>query len=85
MFTHIPAQCTIKIFTVSGVLVDVIEVDNAVNNRETDWDLNSEANGTAFWDLKSSEGLDVAAGYYIYHVKSHQTGKEKMGKFAVIK
>ncbi|NOX88747.1 MAG: hypothetical protein GXO77_06955, partial [Calditrichaeota bacterium] len=85
MFTHIPAQCTIKIFTVSGVLVDVIEVNNSVSHRGTDWDLNSEANGTAFWDLKTKEGLDVAAGYYIYHIKSLLTGKEKMGKFAVIK
>ncbi|NOX89622.1 MAG: hypothetical protein GXO77_11395 [Calditrichaeota bacterium] len=85
MFTHIPAQCTIKIFTVSGVLVDVIEVNNSVNHRGTDWDLNSEANGTAFWDLKTKEGLDVAAGYYIYHIKSLLTGKEKMGKFAIIK
>ena len=64
---------------------DRIDVDNAVSNRATDWDLNSEANGTAFWDLKTREGLDVAAGYYMYHVKSHLTGKEKMGKFAVIK
>ncbi len=85
MFTHIPAQSTISIFTVSGVLVDVIEVDNAEVNRTSDWDLNSEANGTVFWDMKSSEGLDIAAGYYMYHVKSHVTGKEKMGKFAVIK
>ncbi len=85
MFTHLPAQCTIKIFTVSGVLVDVIEVNNSVGNRSSEWDLNSEANGTAFWDLKSKEGLDVAAGYYIYHVKSHLTGKEVMGKFAILK
>jgi len=85
MFTNIPARSTIKIFTVSGVLVDVIEVDNAIANRSSEWDLNSEANGTAFWDLKTQEGLDIAAGYYIYHVKAHTTGKEKMGKFAIIK
>jgi len=85
MFTHVPAQCTIKIFTVSGVLVDVIEVNNSTAARSRDWDLNSDANGTAFWDLKTKEGLDVAAGYYIYHIKSHLTGKEVMGKFAIIK
>ena len=66
-------------------LVDVIEVDNAITSRENSWDLNSQANGTVFWDLKSSEGLDIAAGYYIYHVTAHVTGKEKMGKFAIIK
>ena len=73
MFTHVPAQCTIKIFTVSGVLVDEIEVDN------------SKDNGVIHWDLKSNEGLDIAAGMYLYHVKSEETGKEKLGKFAIIK
>ncbi len=73
MFTHIPAQCVIKIFTVSGVLVDEIEVQN------------EPSNGIVHWDLKSREGLDVAAGMYIYHVKSLKTGDEKIGKFAIIK
>ena len=85
MFVNIPAQCTIKIFTVSGVLVDEIVVDNAISSRSTAWDTNSSSNGTAFWDLKTREGLDIAAGYYIYHVKSTLTGEEKVGKFAVIK
>lgn len=73
MFTHVPAQCTIKIFTVSGVLVDQIDVEN------------EPSNGIVHWDLKSREGLDVAAGMYIYHVKSLKTGDEKIGKFAIIK
>jgi hypothetical protein len=55
------------------VLVDRIEVQNEPNN------------GTVHWDLLSREDLEVAAGMYIYHVKSNVTGKEKVGKFAVIK
>ncbi|MCI0514868.1 hypothetical protein L0128_16765 [candidate division KSB1 bacterium] len=85
MFTHLPAQCTIKIFTISGLLVHEITVNNSVANRGRDWDTNSDANGTAFWDLRSKEGLDIAAGYYIYHVKSIVTGDEKVGKLAIIK
>ena len=85
MFTHLPARCTIKIFTMSGIHVQTIEVDNAVENRQSDWDLNSMANGTAFWDLKTKEGLEVAAGWYIYHVVAQTTGKEKVGKFAIVK
>jgi len=73
MFTHIPAKCTIKIFTVSGVLVDVIEVQNEPDN------------GIIHWDLKTKEGLEVAAGIYLYHVKSHATGDERISKFAIIK
>jgi len=73
MFTHIPANCEIRIFTTSGILVDKIEVNN------------EPANGIVHWDLLSKEDLEIAAGMYFYHVKSTVTGKEKMGKFAVIK
>ncbi|RKY55699.1 MAG: hypothetical protein DRP89_02735, partial [Candidatus Neomarinimicrobiota bacterium] len=73
LFTHLPAQCTIKIFTVSGVLVDKIEVNN------------SSDNGMAHWDMLTKEGLEIAAGMYIYHIKAKVTGDEKVGKFAVIK
>jgi len=85
MFTNIPAECTIKIFTVTGLLVEEIEVNNAVSQRVNDWDTNSAANGTAFWDLRTKDGLEIAAGYYLYHIESHRTGKVKMGKLAVIK
>jgi len=60
-------------------------VENSIEARENLWDLNSPGNGTAFWDLKSREGLEVAPGYYIYHIKSLDSGKEKIGKFAIIK
>ena len=73
MFTHLPSRCIIKIFTVSGVLVDQIEVNNGYEN------------GIAYWDLLSNEGLQVAAGMYIYHVQSQITDKFKIGKFAIIK
>ena len=73
MFTHIPAECTIHIFTVSGVLVDKLEVDNEPEN------------GIVHWDILTREGLEIAAGMYLYHIESNVTGESKMGKFAVIK
>lgn len=73
MFTHIPARCMIKIFTVSGQLVDEIDVQNSADN------------GIVHWDLLTKEGLEVAAGMYIYYIKSQVTGDEKFGKFAIIK
>ena len=73
LFTHIPAECKISIFTVSGVLVDEIDVDN------------SPEDGTVHWDMQTRENLEIAAGMYIYHVESNQTGEVKLGKFAVIK
>ncbi|MCI0512132.1 hypothetical protein L0128_02865 [candidate division KSB1 bacterium] len=73
MFTNLPAQCEIKIFTMSGILVDNLEVSNPAEK------------GIAHWDLLTKEGLEIAAGMYLYHVKATQTGDVKIGKFAVIK
>jgi hypothetical protein len=73
MFTHLPASCEIKIFTVSGLLVRAIDVDNTFDN------------GIAYWDLLTSENLEVAAGIYLYHVKAKATGDSILGKFAIIK
>ena len=75
MFTHLPAQCIIEIYTVSGILVDTIEVNNALDD------------GVVYWDLLTNESLEVAAGMYIYYVKSlvNNSGNEKIGKFAIIK
>ena len=76
IFTHLPMRCTIHIFTVSGVLVDRIHVNNSIDNGQVEW------------NLLTNEGLEIAAGMYIYHVKSDMPGlegQEKMGKFGVIK
>ena len=73
MFTHIPANCSIKIFTVSGILVDEIIVSNEPDN------------GIIHWDMLTRENLEIAAGMYIYHIESEITGDAKLGKFAVIK
>ena len=73
IFTHIPAQCTIKIFSSSAVFIDEIIVDNPTDK------------GLVHWDLLTHEDLEIAAGVYFYHVESSLTGKTKMGKFAIIK
>ena len=73
MFTNVPSECTIKIFTMSGYLVDKIDVNNAADN------------GIVHWDLLTKENLEIAAGVYLYHIKSLKTGEEKLSKFAVIK
>ncbi len=72
MFTHIPANCTISIYTLNGKLIDTIYVDN------------SPADGKVIWDMQTSEGLEIAYGLYLYRVNSPRIG-EKLGKFAVIK
>jgi hypothetical protein len=71
-FTNLPAQCTIRIYTISGHLVQIIE-----HNTST-------ANGQEPWNLVSKDGMNVAYGIYIFHVDAPGIG-EKIGRFALIK
>ena len=71
-FTYLPSKCTIKIFTVSGELVDVLYHDNRFD-------------GDHFWDLKNARGQSISPGLYIYVVEEDYTGLKKIGKFAVVR
>ncbi len=71
-FRNLPRQCTIRIFTMSGRLLRVIEHDAP------------EDQSIAPWNLQSDDGLDVSYGVYIYHVDAPGIG-EKVGRFAIIK
>ena len=70
-FTHLPQKCSIKIFTISGELVDEINHDE-------------EIDGNVYWDLKNASGKKVAPGLYIYIIQT-DNGKSLTGKFAVIR
>jgi hypothetical protein len=76
-FTHMPRNAEIRIYTVLGELVDTIEHHVSLGN------------GTAIWDMRTKDELDIAYGVYIYHVtaldENGRTIGEKIGKFAVIK
>ncbi|NJD21496.1 MAG: hypothetical protein FIA82_02330 [Melioribacter sp.] len=69
-FRNLPHTCTIRIYTLTGELVDTIVKDDFTS--------------IASWDLLSSEGMRIAYGVYIYHVDIPNVG-EVIGKFAVIK
>jgi hypothetical protein len=71
-FTHLPNKCTIRIFTISGELIDVIEHESPLND------------GTAEWKMLTKDKLNVAYGVYVFHVDAPGIG-ERIGKFAVIK
>jgi len=72
-FTHLPAQCTIKIFTIRGQLV-----------RELNHDTPEFSDGTEIWDMQTKDLLDISYGVYIYYIDAGELG-EKVGKFAVVK
>jgi hypothetical protein len=69
-FRNLPPQCTIRIYTMIGELVDTI-----VKNDGTSY---------ADWRLLSYEGQRLAYGVYLYHVEVPGVG-EKIGRFALIK
>lgn len=69
-FVNLPAECTIRIYTISGVLVRVLEhtPDEA---------------GTENYDLKTREGLKLASGNYYYHITTPD-GHSHIGRFAIV-
>ena len=77
-FINLPSRATIRIFTIAGKLVDTIEHDSTVDDDFGGFE------GAHSWDMRTREGLDIAFGVYVYHVKVDGVG-QKIGKFAVIK
>lgn len=75
-FHHLPAECTISIFTVSGELVKILNHNSASDGYR--------GPSVEAWNLWNYNDQEVAFGVYIYHVKAEGIG-EKVGKFAVIK
>ena len=71
-FTHLPMECTIRIYTVDGELVKTIEHNGSFND------------GTERWNMLTRDNLDISYGVYVYHIDAPGIG-EKVGKFAVIK
>ena len=70
-FANVPAQCTIRIYTLAGELVEVLEHNGSIDD------------GKVFWDMRTKDNMNIAYGLYIYHVESDEG--TFIGKFAVIK
>ncbi len=71
-FTHLPSNCTIRIFTINGELINTLYHDKELNN------------GTYDWNMLTSDNLAISYGVYIYHIEAKDIG-DKTGKFAIIK
>jgi len=69
-FTHLPTECTIKIYTVSGEFVNEIVHNDIVDGNE-------------YWNLRNRFNQLVAPGLYIYAVESGD--KKHLGKFAIVR
>ncbi len=70
-FVNLPSRATIRIYSMSGVLVDIVNHDDATFG------------GQAAWDLRNRSGQFVASGVYFFHVSTPE-GKKHIGKFTVV-
>jgi hypothetical protein len=69
-FVNLPAECTIRIYTIAGVLVRVLQ--HAPGEG-----------GTENYDLLTREGRKLASGNYYYHI-TVPDGRTTLGRFAII-
>ena len=70
-FANVPRQCTIRIYTLAGELVETLDHNSSLDN------------GKVFWDMRTKDNMNLAYGLYIFHVDSPEGSY--IGKFAVIK
>ncbi len=71
-FMNLPPECTIRIYTTTGQLVQTLYHDSTGDD------------GQESWDLVTRDGMNIAYGIYLFHVDAPGIG-EKIGRFAVIK
>jgi len=71
-FTHLPPECTIRIFNITGELIVTLRHDS----RDP---IPSEKQ----WNLRTYENREVAPGLYLYHIDSPYG--VKTGKIVIIK
>jgi hypothetical protein len=69
LFTNLPPQATIRIYTISGNLVRVLE--------------HADGSGTEEWDVRTRFDMLVASGNYYFHVTTPD-GRTHLGRFAVV-
>lgn len=91
-FRHLPERCVIRIFTMSGDLVDEISFNGETYAADGTFLLNRPdedspvlSGGQAAWDLLTKEDQPVASGLYFFAVEDLATGDFSTGKFLVLK
>ena len=70
-FVNLPSRAIIRIYSVSGILVNLLtHNDNAGGGEEV-------------WNLRNRNNQFVASGVYFYHVETPD-GRKKIGRFTVV-
>jgi hypothetical protein len=90
--TNLPNKCTIKIFTMNGMLVRTIKRD--VTGQEDIYQKGassgddirqSKRSPYELWDLKNQSNISVASGLYIIHVDADGLGEKILKWFGVMR
>ncbi len=92
-FANLPAQCSIRIYTLAGDLIYKTDFDGAtytgVNARGINRggaDIKTILPGSMWgWDLITREGQAAATGLYMWAVEDKHSGKRETGKFLLVK
>ena len=70
-FVNLPAQAIIRIYSASGILVNIVTHNDPGGS------------GEQVWDLRNRNQQFVASGVYFYHVEAPD-GRTKIGRFTVV-
>jgi hypothetical protein len=70
-WVNLPARVIIRIYSLSGVLINIIE-----HNDQT-------GGGEVAWNLRNRNNQFVASGVYFYHLET-PNGQERVGRFTVV-
>ena len=84
MFTHVPENCTIDIYTLTGELVASLDHSGSSQDQIGERRYNTDRIGTVVWNTWTYEFTEAVYGLYIYVVKVDKQVK-KVGKFAIIR
>jgi hypothetical protein len=70
-FVNMPSRAIVRIYSVSGILVQVLTIDD------------NAGGGELTWNLRNRNNQFVASGVYFYHVETPD-GKTKVGRFTIV-
>ena len=88
-FRNLPQKAEIRIFSLAGDLVDIIDHDETYNGSDI-VNIDEQKNpllagGEHAWDLITMHDQATATGLYLFTVEDKNSGQVKEGKFLIIK
>jgi len=88
-FRNLPNEAEIRIFSLAGDLVDIIQHEESYNGADIA-NIDAQKNplmagGEHAWDLITMHDQATASGLYLFTVEDKNSGQIKEGKFLIIK